>query len=52
MDPIVTDPNIAPAAGPGSADLIKDSDQNSFAADVLEASREIPIIVDFCKNQQ
>src|SRR6201747_921751 len=29
------------------ADLIKDSDQNKFAKDVLEASRTVPIVVDF-----
>jgi len=30
-----------------SADLIKDSDTAGFAADVVEASREVPVIVDF-----
>ena len=35
----------APQAAP--ADLIKDSDQNKFAKDVLEASRTVPVIVDF-----
>ncbi|UUX47990.1 thioredoxin [Nisaea acidiphila] len=34
-------------AAPDPADLIKDSDQNSFMADVIEASRETPVIVDF-----
>jgi putative thioredoxin len=29
------------------ADLIKDSDQTKFAKDVLEASRTVPVIVDF-----
>ncbi|MBS0221615.1 MAG: thioredoxin [Proteobacteria bacterium] len=29
------------------ADLIKDSDQTKFAQDVLEASRTVPVIVDF-----
>ncbi len=47
MDPIATDANLAPAGAPGNAALIKDSDQNGFVADVLEASREIPVIVDF-----
>ncbi|MDE0780768.1 MAG: thioredoxin [Alphaproteobacteria bacterium] len=47
MDPIVTDANIAPAGALSNVDLIKDSNQNGFAADVLEASREIPVIVDF-----
>jgi putative thioredoxin len=35
----------APKAAP--ADLIKDSDQTKFAKDVLEASRTVPVIVDF-----
>jgi putative thioredoxin len=35
----------APHAAP--ADLIKDSDQTKFAKDVLEASRTVPVIVDF-----
>ena len=42
MDPIVTDPNAS-----ATADVIKDSDQNHFMADVIEASREVPVIVDF-----
>jgi putative thioredoxin len=40
----------APAAGPAganAADLIKDSDQNKFAQDVLDASMQVPVIVDF-----
>ncbi len=28
-------------------DLIKDSDTNNFSADVLEASKDVPVIVDF-----
>jgi putative thioredoxin len=35
----------APQAVP--ADLIQDSDQTKFAKDVLEASRTVPVIVDF-----
>src|SRR5216684_2215971 len=35
----------APQAAP--ADLIKDSDQTKFAKDVLDASRTVPVIVDF-----
>ena len=35
----------APQAAP--ADLIKDSDQTKFAKDVIEASRTVPVIVDF-----
>jgi len=35
---------VAPAQ---SADLIKDSDTANFAADVLEASQTVPVLVDF-----
>ncbi len=34
----------APADG---ADLIKDTDTHNFQADVLDASQEVPVIVDF-----
>jgi putative thioredoxin len=34
-------------AGPAPADLIKDGTDASFAADVIAASREVPVIVDF-----
>src|SRR5215467_4374404 len=40
----------APGAGPAganAADLIKDSDQNQFAKDVIDASMQVPVIVDF-----
>jgi len=40
----------APGAGPAganAADLIKDSDQNKFAQDVLDTSMQVPVIVDF-----
>lgn len=46
MDPIVTDAN-APVSASGGADIIKDSDQTRFMADVIEASRDVPVIVDF-----
>ena len=46
MNTIVTDPNAAPAPG-GAADIIKDSDQNNFMSDVIDASRDVPVIVDF-----
>ena len=36
--------NGAAAAGAG---LIKDSDTQSFMADVIDASQEVPVIVDF-----
>ena len=34
-------------AAPDPADLIKDSDTQSFMRDVIEASRDVPVIVDF-----
>src|SRR5262249_13309337 len=41
-------PGTAPAGKPGAkAPLIKDSDITTFAADVLDASMEVPVIVDF-----
>ncbi len=46
MNTIVTDPNAAPDPG-GAADIIKDSDQNNFMSDVIDASRDVPVIVDF-----
>jgi putative thioredoxin len=50
--PIFGQPNrkdggLAPAPMPGTADLIKDSDTKRFMADVIEASRRQPVIVDF-----
>src|SRR5262250_1767017 len=38
---------IGETAGKPSGDLIKDATDASFAADVLDASRETPVIVDF-----
>ena len=32
---------------PASADLIKDSDTKRFKADVLDASKSVPVLVDF-----
>jgi putative thioredoxin len=40
-----TKPDAKPA--PVAADLIKDSTEATFLADVIEASREVPVIVDF-----
>jgi putative thioredoxin len=37
----------APAARPATADLIKDSSTATFMKDVVEASRQVPVIVDF-----
>ena len=34
-------------AGPAGADLIKDTDTRGFMADVIEASRKVPVVVDF-----
>ncbi len=34
-------------AGEAAADLVKDSNTASFAADVLDASAKVPVIVDF-----
>lgn len=36
-----------PAAGGGGGDLIKDSDTKSFMDDVIQVSRDVPVIVDF-----
>jgi putative thioredoxin len=36
-----------PAGGGGGGDLIKDSDTKSFMDDVIQVSREVPVIVDF-----
>jgi len=53
MDPIQTDPTAVPqaaaqtATGGASAAVIMDADQNSFTRDVIQASREYPVIVDF-----
>jgi putative thioredoxin len=39
-------PGVGPA-GANAADLIKDSNQNAFAQDVLDASMQVPVVVDF-----
>lgn len=36
-----------PAGDPADSDLIKDSSDRAFMADVVEASRTVPVIVDF-----
>ncbi len=41
------EPMLKAAAQPAPADLVQDSDQTRFAKDVLEASRTVPVIVDF-----
>ena len=40
------DLNLSPA-GAGDADLIKDTSEATFMADVVEASQTVPVIVDF-----
>src|SRR5258708_18306994 len=41
------EPILRAARAKPDADLIKDSDVTSFMADVIDASRETPVIVDF-----
>ena len=41
------EPMLSAAKTNGAADLIKESDINGFMADVIEASRKVPVIVDF-----
>ena len=45
LDP--TTQTVGTSSGGGGADLIKDSDIEHFVADVIEASMEVPVIVDF-----
>ena len=48
MDQLIgSAPAGAAAAGANAADLIKDSDQQRFAQDVLDVSMTVPVIVDF-----
>ena len=42
-----TEDGAAPAASGASGPYIKDASIETFAADVLDASREVPVIVDF-----
>src|SRR5258708_15327982 len=41
------EPILGAGRGKPDADLIKDSDVTTFMADVIDASRETPVIVDF-----
>ncbi|RKK03258.1 co-chaperone YbbN [Pseudoroseomonas wenyumeiae] len=41
------DASLNPNPAPSAADLIKDSDQKGFMQDVVAASREVPVLVDF-----
>src|SRR5690348_13263671 len=47
MDTMIGAGTGAGKAGDGAAALIKNSDTKNFMADVIEASREVPVIVDF-----
>jgi putative thioredoxin len=43
-----TNPDAAPSASPAPAgDLVKDGSDQGFMADVVEPSKEVPVIVDF-----
>ncbi len=46
---IIFDPNrqASQRSGGGAADVIRDSTEATFVADVIQASREVPVIVDF-----
>ena len=41
------DASLNPNPAPSAADVIKDSDQKGFMQDVVAASREVPVLVDF-----
>jgi putative thioredoxin len=41
------DASLNPQSAPAAADIIKDSDQKGFMQDVVAASREVPVLVDF-----
>ena len=47
MDTMIGAGNGAAPGTNGTGALVKDSDTKSFMADVIEASRTIPVIVDF-----
>lgn len=50
MSNLILDPSSAAASSPqrpAPADLIKDSDTDSFVQDVIDVSMQIPVIVDF-----
>ena len=44
---VIIDPNAPAANAAPNSDVIKDGDTRSFAADVIEASMDTPVIVDF-----
>ncbi|MCQ8277977.1 co-chaperone YbbN [Acetobacteraceae bacterium KSS8] len=45
--PAVPDAHPQTGGGASDADIIIDGDQNNFMADVIEASRQVPVLVDF-----
>ncbi len=45
--PFILDPQRQAAAPNAADDLVKDSDTQRFVTDVIDASREVPVIVDF-----
>jgi len=47
MDQLIGGAPGAAAPGANAADLIKDSNENAFAQDVLDVSMQVPVIVDF-----
>lgn len=47
MNTILTADGLSASPAPGGGDLIKDGSQETFMADVIEASRQVPVIVDF-----
>jgi putative thioredoxin len=44
---LILDSNDSTGAATASGDLIKETDTNGFRADVIEASMQVPVIVDF-----
>ncbi len=44
---LILNENGSPAGTAPAADVVKDSDTANFMTDVIEASREVPVIVDF-----
>ena len=44
---LIIDSNDSTGAATASGDLIKETDTNGFNADVIEASMQVPVIVDF-----
>src|SRR5450432_2722055 len=47
MDTMISAGNGAAAGANGAGALVKNSDTKGFMADVIEASRQVPVIVDF-----